>query len=532
MYKVLVVDDEPIIVDGLYDFFKELKSYSLDVYKAYSGEEALTWLNRKKIDVVVTDIKMPGIDGMQLLEKIRYSWPDCRVVFLTGYEEFEYIYKAIRYEGVSYLLKTESYEKIAETVEAYLEQIQKSLRDAELVQRTKSQLQKVIPILQKEFLTDLIDGNFQNITQNQLDYLEIPLQATLPAFLIVGLIDETNGKLQNYAINFLVEKHIKNYADITYSTYKNYMLWMIQMKKDKEVSPEVSDDLLSYHLKGKLETVQAVCNETLKMKVSFAISKKPVEWNKVDWYFTSLKAMINYCIESGMEVVLIGNTQTDAETDVLNEIYSSVQSIKLQLKRLDLLESYLEQGRKEEFIKVFRETRGVLVPKAIQPSVCYEIFYSLSLLLLSYLNRHGIWNMISSRVDLGRLTQFNLFKNIEEAFIYFEEISVHIFDNQNIEIEKRSVASVQKVQKYIMDNPGGDLSLSSLADMVYFNPKYLSRLFRQITGVNLSDFISDIKINKVKELLRQNNLKVHEIAEYAGYFSAPCFTRFFKEQQV
>ena len=118
---------------------------------------------------------------------------------------------------------------------------------------------------------------------------------------------------------------------------------------------------------------------------------------------------------------------------------------------------------------------------------------------------------------------------MEEAFYFFWQIADIIFDVQIVETEKRSMASIQKVQDYVRNNLGEDLSLNSLADMVFFNPKYLSRLFKQVTGFNLSDYIIEKKLAKAKELLEQSHIKIHEIAKAVGYSSGPYFTKFFKK---
>ena len=81
MYRLLIVDNEEIIVNHLYEIFRGIDHLDLDVYKAYGGEEAIEWLNRTRIDIVLTDIDMPHIDGLQLMEEIYRSWPQCRVIF-------------------------------------------------------------------------------------------------------------------------------------------------------------------------------------------------------------------------------------------------------------------------------------------------------------------------------------------------------------------------------------------------------------------------------------------------------------------
>ena len=90
MYRLLIVDDEYQIVDWLYELFRGIPYLDLDICKAYSGSEALEWLNRTKIDIVITDICMPGIDGLELADRIYKNWPFCKLIFLTGYDEFDF----------------------------------------------------------------------------------------------------------------------------------------------------------------------------------------------------------------------------------------------------------------------------------------------------------------------------------------------------------------------------------------------------------------------------------------------------------
>ncbi len=83
MYRLLIVDDEEIITDGLYEVFSSYNPEQLDVYKAYSATEALEWLARSRIDIILTDIAMPGMNGLELIEKVQNFWPKCKVVFFN-----------------------------------------------------------------------------------------------------------------------------------------------------------------------------------------------------------------------------------------------------------------------------------------------------------------------------------------------------------------------------------------------------------------------------------------------------------------
>ncbi len=96
MFRMLIVDDEPEIVDSIFELFTERAISELEVMRAYSSKDAILYLNSMKIDVLLTDIRMPGTNGLQLASHARTNWPKCRTIFLTGHNEFDYAYSAIK----------------------------------------------------------------------------------------------------------------------------------------------------------------------------------------------------------------------------------------------------------------------------------------------------------------------------------------------------------------------------------------------------------------------------------------------------
>ncbi len=112
MYRLLIVDDEPVITNGLVQLFEENPEFELDVLKAYSAKEALAIAKKMKLDILVSDIRMPQKSGLQLVDELMYYWPMCRIIFLTGYSEFEYVQEALRKNVDNYILKTEGIDPI------------------------------------------------------------------------------------------------------------------------------------------------------------------------------------------------------------------------------------------------------------------------------------------------------------------------------------------------------------------------------------------------------------------------------------
>ena len=190
MLRLLIVDDEAESLAWLKEMFEAESSEEMILYTASSGRKALEILNSVKCDVVLTDIKMPGMDGMELYRHVKENWPRARVVFLTGYSTHELLYQAIQDREIRYLLKTETPEKIVCTVlETYHELVE---QQEQLLQQEKKDalLQKAQYWMQKEFMEQLIyDGAGEEPLKERMDELGFLFQGDRPVVLFLGRTD-------------------------------------------------------------------------------------------------------------------------------------------------------------------------------------------------------------------------------------------------------------------------------------------------------------------------------------------------------
>lgn len=157
--NLLIVDDEYEILLGLEEMFRYEFDLEVDVYTANSAYEALELLDRVRFDVVLTDIKMPGMDGITLFERIKENWPRCKTVFLTGYRNFDDMYRVINDRDVRYVLKSEEDEAIMGAVKELLEQGQKELEQEKLQEKQKQLLEKAEFWIRKSLLDQIASGN-------------------------------------------------------------------------------------------------------------------------------------------------------------------------------------------------------------------------------------------------------------------------------------------------------------------------------------------------------------------------------------
>ncbi len=551
MFRLLIVDDEEIIVNSLFEIFNNMKNLDLDVYKAYSGEEAIEWLNRTRIDIVLSDIRMPEIDGLQLLDIIHKSWPQCRVIFLTGYNEFEYVYKAIQHNSVSYILKTEDHEKVINAVENDIREIQKGIKIEDLIHKAKEQMNIAADLFQKDFFIQLLRGDTSlNINKSQFEQLSISMHADQPVILLLGHVDNIPSNVTYgdriqylYSVRMIIGQNLNPHIRCVIVMDENYRFVLFIQPKELLTANQTQKETAFYYgktvafLEGTLEVIQSTCRESLNLSISFALSSDPCSWEGVAEKYFSLNQLLNFRIGTGVEMILIdneikNNILTTGRYSEVPELEADTEPLEILLRKrnFEAIEQYLESGQKEKFYEVLSElTEPLKSIKSKNSNLAIEAYYKISLSLLTYINRWKLTDKLAFHIGQNKLMRIDKHESWSEAAQYLYEITNIIFELQSEEQKKRADNSIDFIEKFIEEHLHEDLSLVRLAEQVYLNPSYLSRLYKQITGANLSDFIDNARIKRAKELLKKENVKIHEVAKMVGYETAASFTRFFRK---
>lgn len=162
MYNLIIVDDEPIIVDSYYELLSEAFENRLNIEKAYLPSEAIKKANNR-VDILVTDIIMPRMDGYELRNEISRLWPRCHVIFLTGNNDIRYAQTAIRNGPfVDYILKTENSDTLIDAVNKAINSIENLIRSDEVLQNIQKNIKLALPLLRKELFMDIINGKNYN----------------------------------------------------------------------------------------------------------------------------------------------------------------------------------------------------------------------------------------------------------------------------------------------------------------------------------------------------------------------------------
>lgn len=541
MYRLLVVDDEDFIVDGLIDLFEDQLAGEWEYYPAYSAHEALESLSRTRIDIVLTDIHMPGITGLELQERISQLWPHCKVIFLTGYNDFNYIQSAMRNQSVDYILKTESDEVIIKAVEKAVFELQHRFQTEQLVEQAKQQLQAALPILQKELVWDILNGvvSLESASQ-QFEALQLELGLDQPVLLLLGRIDGWSNTLSRsdrmllvYALQNITGEFLAPYAryfSIVHDQGK--LVWLIQFHNgfcgDGIGSASSLDGRLYQLLNGIMENIQAACKRYLQLKVSLLSASEPVEWSGCAVKYSELAMLFH--VHYGMQYEVLLTESKVAEK--IEQVPIRERGIyDLRSNTWALLQACLEKGDKQQFQEIFRGLVQLVPANQLCPDVLWlHIYHSLLSIYVSHLHQSGMSGEAEGLSGYEQVIATGGNGSWGELAERLWQMAEAIFARQLTALADREREVIRKIKQYISLNLGADLSLSRISDEVGYNPSYLSRLYKQMTGEGLSDYILAQRLLLAKELLSKRHMRIHDIAEALGFDSPAYFARFFKKQ--
>lgn len=545
MYRMMIVDDEPIAADYLVDVLRQLPQLDLHYAVAYSGVEAVGKLEADPVDILLTDIRMPGMTGLELADHVLAMWPRCRVIFLTGYDDFSYAQLAIRKGGVDYVLKTEGDESIIRAIEKVLEAISSELDQNDILQSARRQIRMALPIMRRDYLIELLHGEADTSAArgNRFAELEVALDPQLPLFAAVGRIDEC-GSFTSSGDKPLLMYALENVAGEYFGAVVRFVplqadrtrfIWLVQPAGDA-AKADAADcwERTKRQLADGAEFVQAAVQRLLKVTISLSVASAPSSWEELGIRVETLKLQLSSGTGRGQEMLIFEPRNEEAEASPRSgKLLFAENDMRAKIRKLDLLEVYLDNGEREAFDRLFGELftiDGKLLGGSEGRFLAIELFSHLAAFFLTYMNKRRLSSELAPLLDLEALTDWRSHEDGEAAIRRFRHFGISLAEYNGRKQSERTNDIIGRIHRYIHQFLAEELSLTRLSELVHLSPPYLSRLYKQMTGQGLLDFITETRINKARLLLKTTDHKIQDISAMIGLESAPYFTRLFKKE--
>lgn len=522
MLRMLIVDDEPIIVEGLYELFLQSEHLELEIHQALDGVEALAIASKLRIDILLTDYSMPEMDGHELQLAITRIWPRCKVIFLSGYNDFEYIQTTMRSGADDFVLKTEGDETILAAVEKTIRAISEDHSFDRLIRDARTQMEQTLPAMRKDYLHALLNGDPEAMQRRHRSFgdLGIPLDAASPVYVFLGRVDRWRPDMASgdrdlflFSVQNIVSEHFATgYALTGFIADQSRIVWLLQPAAPAESQREI--------VMGTLESIQTACKLYLKLTTSYVVTGEAVPWEQLPQAYDRLLLLFEKGLGLGEEMLL-------SDERLFSE---DRRPSTAGVRRIRLLDQYLSHKDESRFYAHFDELMQAMEDEqTMHTGLALEVFYELAAIFISHLNRLDLFTEWSRSAPVGKLLSIREHRTWEEARAFFRDLAGLLFSRLNSGNEEASSEVVQTLHAYIDENLHGDLSLNRLSDLVYLTPFYVSRLYKQITHRSISDYIADKRVAAAKRLLGETPLKIHEVGIRIGYDSPAYFTRFFKK---
>ena len=519
MYRVLVVDDEPMSLRGVSRLIVD--SGDFEVLMAESGQEALSKMERYRVDILVSDIEMPGISGLELLTKVKERWPFAKVIMLTAYDDFTYIQTSMRQGADAYVLKSDGDAAIISALQKCADEIDKELEDKAVIEENSRAADNLLPFLQNSRLLSILEWMDKEtaaaaISEARLDF-DVREKTMLVYVSIGGNRNLDNSSRKFFAMERVIgvaEHHLSSHVKCFHATYDDQsIMFLLQPKSEAQsISSAYS------YIKGMLEIIQEQVYKTLHLSLGI-IYDNFAEYDDLHNRSDRLHLLMSMLPRKDEDRALVDSL-------FLSESLLSPGKTNVEETLVQEFKFAISSANKDE-------VSGIIENVFSSDELCHTsdmiaIWHILSGILVEmYSNGH--WEeLINDKEGFVSLCSYQGIKRTHDVFL---RLALNLIDLEEKEESGRKGQLISAINNYISLNLHGSLSLSEIADCFHMNPSYLSRFYKQETGLNISDFIMSQRIRKAKKLLERPEFKINEIAQLSGFESSSYFSRAFRKSE-
>ncbi|TCZ77191.1 response regulator [Paenibacillus albiflavus] len=509
--KVLLVDDEINIVRNLQKIIPWHKYDFTKVDTASNGAKALEYVLNYDTDLILCDIRMPQMDGLSFLEKLKDHGKKCTVLMLTGYQDFDYVRSALKNGARDYILKPINYEELERIIAKHATEI-KNRKLEQIKERNK--WNKAMIVAYEKFLYDVLldyttvsSRQFLFDEENKLDELQYTL-------LLIDLDDysqisrgwnEKERKLINFAVrNVLLDalmSHSLAYAVL--QTREGEWCVLIQHQKNSGY------DLEMVHMWSR-KMLNAV-SENVKLTVSVGIYPVHVPIDKLADAYKQLQRTVHLSPQNHQIIVL--EEEVSQPNELKYSMWGLVEEIVSSIKKRD--RDKMEQAF-QELNNTLREISGQSLQRAEQ----FLHFMILHLLremheinVLTSEDEKSVWTMLERSISIKSLLDI-IHKLLNDSF------------NSSTN-RKPSDMLMVSAKDYIDKNLANDLGVEEISDYLGISYSYFSMLFKQTFGETFLEYLTKQRIELAKSMLLASDKSVAQIGKLVGYSERRYFTRVF-----
>lgn len=510
MYSVVLIDDEPFIVDGIEVLINWHKIGLNVIKKFYNSTDALNYIMDNHVDIMITDIKMPTLNGLELIEKSRKILKDCHYIILSGYNDFEFVKKGIQLGIDNYLTKPVNIEELTST----LLEIVENLDIQNEIHSDFINNQQEWNIIRTHILSRWINNSISfDELLNRSKILNLITDSTEYSVAIVNIETKENLSITTRQIYHLCQHHLISHPNLmSFEDIEGNLVIIFAGDTSLEKESEYKKNILN-------QLYINMNNLSLCTKISLG---PPVSsYKTVSLSYKQAKDMLDY--------FLIFPDCTVLDCSVLSTNYLPISARSFGFDHKILHQHMISYDLKSVHELLDKTTLDILsIDSLTKQSVR---------LTITDIYMHLFQELGNRFQDIGQLIlhQHSQLLNSIDSFSTLNDFKDKLFDSLTIIAEslhkKDSTTNpiIQQVTNYIHQNYQEELSLKTLSYNFHVNATYLGQLFKKELQTSFPNYLNQYRINIAKDMLLNTTYKTADIAKSIGYPDPNYFYRIFKK---
>lgn len=526
--KVFLVEDEMVIRRGIKNSIDWEKEGYIFCGEASDGELAYPMIIKEKPDILITDIRIPFMDGLELCKLVKKELPNIKILILSGYDEFDYAKEAIRLGVTEYLLKPISSGKLLEALNGVSESIRREKEDKDLVRKYMEEMRENTEHEKQKFFEQMIAGNLSmaDALETGKKY-EMNLSAGMYNLLLfrftLGEENRKSGELlgeAEYAIEKLTER-----LEYVFEFQRGVEGWAFLLMADNE-------EQMSERVKELSKDLEEIMKNYSTIAYFGGIGQPVARLRELEESFREAERALaaRFTMELN-RIISVEDIRMAQNVDTLDDI--EITSFGEIEKTRTMLEKFLNNGAEDE-IDEFVDVYINELPEENLKSVLMRqyIIMDAYIVMMSFCEKiEGIEGEMQAQSEELK-NSMKTIQTLEEIKNYIRMLLKKIIGVRDTISGRRysdiiEIAKDQIRKTYMSD----EISLNTIAAEVGMSPSYFSSIFSKEMGKTFVEYLTEIRMDRAKELLMCSSMKTSEIGYEVGYKDPHYFSYIFKKTQ-
>ena len=523
-YRILLADDEEEVRKAI---IRNIDWESLGFRvagDADNGEEALEKIEQLKPDVLMTDIRMPYMDGLTLAARVRQKYPSIKILIFSGYDDFEYAKQAIKLNVTEYILKPVNSQELTKILARVRDCLDEEIEQRRNVRLLRESYLNSLPILRELFLNDLVRGKVSEVEVSpKLEEYGLDIfgaRKWLAAVISVEPEERAEGqplsrqqeqKLIPISVRQLVEDSLKGYVRFTIFNGTDGITMIAAIDEQNTQT-------------GFIDMLGDICKEIrriLEVTVTIGVGHSTQNLEQIGKSYQSAVDALGY-------KAIIGAGGTIYINDM-----EPVSRGKLQLEEKDKedLESQIKFGTPETIAAAVRTLSAQMDDAKVHASQYQVYMLSLTGCVTKLMQQYDMDMRKIFDGDRGFMRFLENGQNREEFTAWLIELACQLNEAMTRRRDTTARQVIEEAKAYIQEHyPEPELSVEMICRQLHMSPAYFSTMFRKETGRTCVAYLTEVRLNKAVELLNETNDKTYVIARKVGYQEQNYFSYVFKKR--